>query len=126
MILAANRHAAGRHQEVGIARRRRQSAFESARLIADDSEVVNIAAHLLQQAAQQGPVGVPDLASLQGLSRLAQLIARREQADPEPLEYGQLFASERTGQCDVIGPQPVAGPQHPRSLPHILAPLTPV
>ena len=93
-VVDADRHAAGRDDDVGHARGILERASQRVADIGNDAEIADVAATLLDRAPQREPVGVVDLAGAARHAWLGHFVAGRHQRDPWAPAYRELPRSE--------------------------------
>eukprot|EP01022_Parablepharisma_sp_SALTPOND_P029697 TRINITY_DN743_c1_g3_i1.p1 TRINITY_DN743_c1_g3~~TRINITY_DN743_c1_g3_i1.p1 ORF type:complete len:1024 (-),score=374.04 TRINITY_DN743_c1_g3_i1:652-3723(-) len=108
VVFLAHRHAAAGDDEVMLARRLAQGLAGGGQIVGDDAVVADLAAQLLQQAAQQETVGIVDGARLQGFARHGQFITGEEHRHPHAPQHVQAGLADGCRQSQLLRTQ--AGP----------------
>ena len=111
MIFLAGGNAPAGENEIMPSRRGGEAPRELVAIVAQDAEIDDFRAEAGEQAREQQPVRIMDRAFAETPARLDQLVARREQRDPQPSPDLDGSEADRGGKCHVLGLHPAAGRQ---------------
>ena len=111
--MRAHRHAARRHQRIGLLQCVDHEAAQRLCLVGRDAEHVHIRARLAKGGEERPAIRVGDLASPRSPPHLDQLIPRRHEGDSRAAAHGQLGAPRRRGDPQLGSPQLRAGREDP-------------
>ena len=103
VVVTPDRHAAGRHQQVGFSHATQDPLLDLRRIVRGAFQGQGFAAALGDGRRQGDPVGVVDLARRQRRARRLQLVAGRQDRDPRATTHGQLAHAKRCQQAQRGG-----------------------